>query len=101
METTSDDKLWGALSWVPIIGPIVAIVVLLMEDKKNRPFMKYHAVNSLAVAVVIAVTSLVGIGLCLGAIAFFVQLYWAYQAYQGQMFEIPLITDFVKKQGWV
>ena len=101
METTSDDKLWGALSWVPIIGPIVAIVVLLMEDKKNRPFMKYHPVNSLAVAVVIAVTSLVGIGLCLGAIAFFVQLYWAYQAYQGQMFEIPLITDFVKKQGWV
>ena len=101
METTSDDKLWGALSWVPIIGPIVAIVVLLMEDKKNRPFMKYHAVNSLAVAVVIAVTSLVGIGLCLGAIAFFVLLYWAYQAYQGQMFEIPLITDFVKKQGWV
>ena len=101
METTSDDKLWGALSWVPIIGPIVAIVVLLMEDKKNRPFMKYHAVNSLAVAVVIAVTSLVGTGLSLGGIAYFVQLYWAYQAYQGQMFGIPLITDFVKKQGWV
>lgn len=101
METTSDDKLWAALSWVPAIGPWVAIAMLLIEDKKNRPFIRYNAVNSLAVAAVIVVTSIVGIGLCLGAIAFFAQFYWAYQAYQGITFEIPLVTDFVKKQGWI
>lgn len=101
METTSDDKLWAALSWVPAIGPWIAIAMLLMEDKKNRPFIRYNAVNSLAVAAVIVVTSVVGIGLCLGAIAFFIQIYWAYQAYQGITIEVPLVTDFVKKQGWL
>jgi uncharacterized membrane protein len=100
-EVTSDDKLWAALSWIPAIGPWVALVVLLMEEKKNRPFIKYHAVHSLAVAVVIFLSSLVLVGICLGIIAFFVMFYWAYQAYEGKTFEIPLITDFVKNQGWI
>ena len=34
MDVTSDDKLWGALSYV--FAPIVGIIVLLMEDKKAR-----------------------------------------------------------------
>jgi len=101
MDVSSDDKLWGALSWVPGIGPWVAIVMLLMEEKKNRPFIKYHAVHSLAVAVTIFLTSFIAIGLCIGLIAFFAMFYWAYQAYQGQLVVVPLLTDFVKKQGWV
>ena len=28
------------------------------------------------------------------------KLHGAYQAYQGQDVNIPLITDFVKNQGW-
>ena len=33
-EVTSDDRLWAALAWIPIspIWPIVAIVLLLLED---------------------------------------------------------------------
>ena len=27
-------------------------------------------------------------------------LYWAYLAYQGQMFEVPFVTNFIKNQGW-
>jgi uncharacterized membrane protein len=27
-------------------------------------------------------------------------LYWAYQAYQGQMVNIPVVTNFIKGQGW-
>ncbi len=100
-DITSDDKLWAALSWIPAIGPWVALFMLLMEDKKNRPFIKYHAVHSLAVAVIIIVTSFVLIGLCVAAVAFFVMFYWAYQAYQGMTFEIPMVTDFLKKQGWI
>jgi hypothetical protein len=30
----------------------------------------------------------------------FYQLYLAYQAYQGQTINIPIITDFCKNQGW-
>jgi hypothetical protein len=29
-----------------------------------------------------------------------IQLYWAYQAYQGKIVTIPLLTDFIKNQGW-
>jgi hypothetical protein len=27
-------------------------------------------------------------------------IYWGIQAYQGNYVTIPVITDFVKKQGW-
>jgi hypothetical protein len=33
-DVTSDDKLWAMLGYV---FPVIAIVVLFMEDKKNRP----------------------------------------------------------------
>jgi uncharacterized membrane protein len=103
-DVTSDDKLWAALGY-PI--PLVALVVLFMEDKKNRPFIKYHAVQSLALWVVYVVLGTIittitfGIGgVCFG-LAWLVFLYWAYLAYQGQMFQVPVVTDFLKKQGWV
>ena len=47
-EITSDDKLWAALGY-PIA--LIAIIVLLMEDKKNRPFIKFHAIQSIALNV--------------------------------------------------
>jgi len=102
-DITDDDKLWAALSWV--FWPI-AIVMLLMEEKKNRPFIKYHAVNSLAFGIVffvfISVISAVtfGIGTCLVVLGFVV-FYWAYKAYQGEWVEVPWMTNFIKGQGWI
>jgi uncharacterized membrane protein len=26
--------------------------------------------------------------------------YWAYKAYKGELITIPVVTDFVKNQGW-
>ncbi len=102
-DVTSDDKLWAALGY-PI--PLVAIIVLFMEDKKNRPFIKFHAVQSLAanvvfviLATIISAVTLGFGGLCVPLI-WLVFFYWAYQAYQGQMFEIPVITNFIRGQGW-
>lgn len=100
-EATSDDKLWAALSWIPAIGFWVALAMLLMEDKRSRPFIKYHAVHSMAVLVVIVATTFVLIGICLGAISFFAAFYWAYVASQGQTVEFPLLTRFLKNQEWV
>ena len=48
-DITDDDKLWSLLSW---ITGIVAVIVLFMEDKKSRPFLKYNAVMALVVVVV-------------------------------------------------
>lgn len=97
-EVTSDDRLWAALSWIPIspLWPIVAIVLLLVEDKRDRPFIKYHAILSL-------LTGLVGIllsFLCVGIIIILAMFYFAYKAYQGEMVRIPILTDFAENQGW-
>ena len=102
VDVTSDDKLWAALAYV--FTPIVPIILLLMEDKKNRPFIKEHNVQALAWGVVfyiiVSVLSAVLIGCFLAPLGIILQLYWAYQAYQGKSVTIPFLTDFVKKQGW-
>jgi uncharacterized membrane protein len=103
-EATSDDRLWAFLAYV--LTPIVPIIILLIEDKKNRPFIRAHNAQALAWGIVNAVG-----GTILSTILFFcfglpsiviwlVGCYWGYQAYQGKMVTIPFITDFVKQQGW-
>ena len=49
-DLTSDDRLWAALSWIPVspLWPIFAIIALLLEDKKDRPFIRYNAILSIA-----------------------------------------------------
>jgi uncharacterized membrane protein len=103
-DATSDDKLWAALGY-PIV--LIAIIMLLMEEKKVRPFIKYHAVQSIAanvvfivVGIVLSVVTLGFGGICVPLI-WLVFLYWAYLAYQGQLFEIPALTKFCKGQGWL
>ncbi|MGB5933511.1 MAG: DUF4870 domain-containing protein [Anaerolineae bacterium] len=115
-EITENDKLMAALSY--IIVAIVPLIILLSENLKDRPYQRYHAITSLALMVVFIIyeavislfycgaTVITGgiLGLCLW-IVFFVPfipaLYYAYLAYQGQYFDIPVVTDFIKNQGWV
>lgn len=94
-DVTSDDKLWAALGYV---FPVIAIIVLFMEDKKNRPYIKFNAVQSLVATVVLTIIATVTFG-C-GGILVFVMFWWAYQAYQGQDVKIPMISDFIRNQGW-
>jgi uncharacterized membrane protein len=110
-DITDNDKLMAALSY-PI--PLVAIIILLAEDMKSRPFQKFHAVQALAANIVLWVV-IVLLGCILGAITFFIgglcgfatillwfiTLYWAYEAYQGKYFEIQWLTEFLKKQNWL
>jgi uncharacterized membrane protein len=96
-DITSDDKLWAALGY--IFSPLIPIILLLMEDKKNRPFIKFHAVQAIVVFVVLVILATITFG-C-GSIIFLVMFYWAYKAYQGEYVEIPVITNFIKNQGWV
>lgn len=96
-DISSDDKLWAALGY--IFSPLIPIILLLMEDKKARPFIKFHAVQSIAAFIVIFVLATVTLG-C-GSIVVLAMFYWAYKAYQGEYVEIPVITNFIKNQGWV
>jgi uncharacterized membrane protein len=93
-DVTADDKLWALLGW--LIWPI-ALIVLLMEDKKSRPFLKYNAVQSLAVWIVAMVLSFI----CIGVVAIIYAIVLGIQAYQGKWVTVPVITDLCKKQRWI
>jgi uncharacterized membrane protein len=103
-DITSDDKLWSALGY-PI--PLISIIVLFMEEKKNRPFIKFHAVQSLVfnIALYILIFILSAVTLGFGAICapllWLATLWPAFEAYNGKYLEIPVITNFIKNQGWV
>jgi uncharacterized protein len=102
-DITSDDKLWSLLSY--LIAPLVPIIVLLMEDKKSRPFIKYHAVQALALSLVVyigsAILSFIFVGICTGILGAIYLIYLAIKAYQGEYVVIPVVTDFCKKQNWI
>ena len=103
-DVTSDDKLWTLLAY--ILSPIVPIILMLMEDKKNRPFIKAHNAQALALGVYS------GGPLCSPRL---VILYrglprlitldrhdlLGHSGIQGKYVTIPVISDFVKNQGWV
>lgn len=96
-DITQDDKLWALLSW--LFWP-VAVIMLLMDDKKNRPFIKYNAVLSLAFTVVLYVLGTITVG-CLLLVGGIYAIVLAIQAFQGQWVKVPVLTDFIKKQNWV
>ncbi len=100
-DITSDDKLWAALSYA--FSPLIPLILMLMDDKKERPFIKFHAVQSLVVGIILfVIVPIIAIfTLGCGSIVWFIMFYWAYKAYQGEIFDIPIITDFIKGQGWV
>ena len=111
------DKLMAALAYV--IGIIVPLIILLTESK-NRAYQRYHAIQSLGLSGAIVVASIVfcilmfiitlipvigGLLACvapfIGFVPLAVMLYYAYKAYQGEYFVIPVVTDFLKQQKWL
>jgi uncharacterized protein len=103
-EVTSDDKLWALLGYIIWL---IALIVLLMEDKKKRPFIKFHAVQSLVLWVVLTLIYFVGSLVTLGIgsiclwIIFAIVLWPAFDSYSGHYTKLPVITDFIKGQKWV
>ncbi|HVN15528.1 MAG TPA: DUF4870 domain-containing protein [Anaerolineales bacterium] len=103
-DLTSDDKLWALLAYLPFVGWIIAIVALLMEDKKARPFIKFHSIQALILAVingvVAGVLAALIIGVCTGIAGAIYMLYIGYKAYQGQTVDVPFVSNFIRSQGW-
>jgi uncharacterized membrane protein len=107
-DVTSEDRLWAALAY--FFTPLVPIIILLIEGKKDRPFIKEHNVQALVFGIILyAGWSIIGtltlglIGICLWPIGIAGSLYLLYltfKAFQGETVTIPIVTDFVKNQGW-
>ncbi|HEY4666385.1 MAG TPA: hypothetical protein VIH26_03680 [Anaerolineales bacterium] len=97
---TSDDKLWALLAYV--LTPVLPIIILLMADKKDRPFIRAHNIQALIWGAINSVVAIVG-SICLfvpSLILWAIGVYWGIKAYQGEYVNIPVITNFVKGQGW-
>jgi uncharacterized membrane protein len=93
-EVSSDAKLWALLAY--LLCPLFGILILVMDDKKNDPFMRFHAVQSIALSIAIIVLSWI----CIGVLVWFYAIYLGLVAYKGQVFEIPFITNFCQEKGW-
>ena len=106
-DVSSDDRLWALLSY--LLTPLIPIIILLMENKKNRPYLKAHYVQALvlgvAVVVLFTIINLIPvlgqIVACVFGIAYLVvMVLYAIKANKGEYVTIPVITNFVKNQGW-
>lgn len=122
-DATQDDRVLAAVSYVSQLffplGLIVPVILLISETSKKRPYQKYHAVQSLALGIVIWVLQ-GALGVVLGAaglsvvgllcgcfivpamiLLWLLPLYYAVQAYGGRRFSIPGMTQFLSDQGWL
>jgi uncharacterized membrane protein len=124
-DADDQDRLMALLAY--LIGIIMPLVILL-SDMKNRPFRRFHAVNSLGLSVAYLVVIFIvcicgiilqiaggnvpGVGLVgslvfsclfpLVGLAYLALLIWyMVLAYQGNYFDIPVITNFCRRQGWL
>jgi uncharacterized protein len=98
---SDDDKLWVFLTY--IFTPLIPIVIMLMEEKKNRSFIRAHNAQALVWGLINTVLSVTLSPLLCGIpslVIWGIGVYWGYQGYQGQTVQIPVISDFVQNQGW-
>jgi uncharacterized membrane protein len=98
------DNVAGALAYITIIP---AILFLVMEPYNRRPFIRFHAFQSLGIAVCWFAVSLVFVIPILGWIVGFVGLIvlfcaWVLcivKAYGGVMYKLPIIGNYVENMA--
>jgi uncharacterized membrane protein len=100
-ESTSDDRLWAALAYV--FSPLVPVILMLWEEKKERPFIKAHNMQALVMGIIeIVLWFVLGWTVflsCVPLLVWIYLLYCAYQAYQGKMVNIPVVSGMMKGQS--
>lgn len=98
-----DENLAGALCY--LVGFITGIIFLVIE-KENR-FIRFHAIQSIALSVVMFALSillsfipLIGwmFSLLLAPVGFILWLFMMWKAYQKETFKLPYIGNFAEEQ---
>jgi uncharacterized membrane protein len=108
-----NDRIMAALAY--LLWFVGAAIILLSKDMKDRPYQRYHAIQGLGLSVVVTVYSVVAVfiaiaGTVIGICCCFwalvvpgpvVSIYYAYRAYQGEYFKIPILTNLMITEGWL
>jgi uncharacterized membrane protein len=96
------DNVAGALAYITIIP---AIIFLVMEPYNKRPFIRFHAFQSLGLAVcwfacsVVMVIPILGwiVGIIGMLVTFCAWILCIVKAYGGEKFKLPVLGDFAEK----
>jgi uncharacterized membrane protein len=101
-STGLEDNLAALLCYV--LGWITGLVFLLMEEKSS--FVKFHALQSLAVFLPLQVMAMVPfIGWMLAPfltlIGMILWIVLMYKAYHGERFKLPIVGDFAERHQQV
>lgn len=83
---------FGYIVWV------VALVALLIDPYKSEPFVRFHAVQALALTVVMYFAWVPVIGWLLGIVALVFLVIAAINAFQGRRYDVPVLADLLR--GW-
>ncbi len=101
-EVSSDDRLWVLLDF--LITPLLPLITLFLEDKKDKPFIKYHNVPALMLgiveAIIVGILSFIPVINCFTPLIYIINILYAVKAYKGVIVDVPVLTDFSKQQGW-
>ncbi|MHB8089399.1 MAG: DUF4870 domain-containing protein [Anaerolineaceae bacterium] len=101
-EVTSDDRIWVILCF--LFTPLLPIITLFVDDKKNRPFVKYHYIPALILGVVeiiaVSILTLIPFVGLFTWLIWIINIIYAVKANSGTYVDIPFITEFAKKQAW-
>jgi len=110
---SSEARLIASLCY---LFPVVVPVLVLVSELRGKAFLRYHGYQGLAAGVILLILyfllipgstwlllniPLVGWAFaCLAPFiymaAFALQLYWAYSAYRGQLFSIPIVGEIAR-----
>jgi uncharacterized membrane protein len=120
-DDEGDEKhnIVACLTYLPLfwIGVIVSIVFLLIEPYKKKPFVRFHAIQSLLLSAAmigfyilfiilsfvdamfgLPIFSLLYFVVSLGAIAF--TIFCMVKAYQGKVFKLPYLGEFAYSKAY-
>jgi len=101
-----DENVEAALSY--FLGFLTGILFFVLE--KNSKFVKFHAMQSIAVFIALLVVNMVlGIilaitivGLMLLPLIYLIEvilwIFLMYKAYKGEKYKLPVVGDFAEKQ---
>ena len=96
----SDDRLWGLIAY--ILAPWISLFMLIfMQGEKVSPFLRYHSIQVLAWGITWIILTALGIGICLFPFIIIYSVFLGIKAYRGEMFEIPVLTRFLIRLGWI
>ncbi len=105
MQGGLSDTAAGAIAYLTIIP---AIIFLLVEPYRSRPFVRFHAVQCIGLSIVAAVLRILAsfmpyhfwsLYLVINLVVFIAWLIAIVSAAQGKWFKLPVIGDMAEQQS--